>query len=267
MKHITFPKIGLRNIKTALAVLVCLCLFELLGRNPLYACIAAIVSMQPTVENSIREGANRLIGTAIGGFMGILFLLTKLVYYNIWVYIFLTAIGIVFVIYLNLLLDKPGSVSISCVVFLVILINAEMIENNTVPYSLEYAVNRIIDTAVGIMIGVLVNIVIRKRNTAKAAKVNRSAVDCINIQKSIQDLEAALGDLEEASAIPLPKEMAENNGAVDDIIKEDLAAEERKCQLTVLPEEDLTQEDLTGEPLSQPSQETGSEDHSPKEDG
>ncbi|MGL4771994.1 MAG: aromatic acid exporter family protein, partial [Clostridium sp.] len=60
---LTFHKVGLRNIKTALAVFVCMFLFSIFNNdNPFYACIAAVICMGDTVENSLIMGKNRIIG-------------------------------------------------------------------------------------------------------------------------------------------------------------------------------------------------------------
>ena len=131
MNKINFPKIGLRNIKTAMAVLICLVLYHAAGlllnfeRSPVFASIAAIISMQNNMESSISMGANRVIGTVMGGAIGILFVFSKYIYYNIWLHFLLIAAGIIVVIYLNVLIKRRDSVSISCVVFLIIMINAE----------------------------------------------------------------------------------------------------------------------------------------------
>ena len=73
MRKNTFPNIGLRNIKTGLSVFICMILFQIFKRNdPFYACIAAVICMKDTVENSRLIGINRLIGTFLGGLLGIL---------------------------------------------------------------------------------------------------------------------------------------------------------------------------------------------------
>ena len=65
-------RIGLRNIKTALAVAICMVIFQVIGReNAFYACIAAVICMKDTVSSSFTMGKNRLIGTIIGGLFGI----------------------------------------------------------------------------------------------------------------------------------------------------------------------------------------------------
>lgn len=61
------PKIGMRIVKSALAVFVCLLIDRLRGGMPFYAAIAAILCMQPDVANSLKTAANRVIGTLVGG--------------------------------------------------------------------------------------------------------------------------------------------------------------------------------------------------------
>ena len=64
------PKIGMRIVKSALAVFVCLLIDRLRGGMPFYAAIAAILCMQPDVANSLKTAANRVIGTLVGGLAG-----------------------------------------------------------------------------------------------------------------------------------------------------------------------------------------------------
>ena len=70
MTRLTIPKIGMRNIKTALAASLCALLYFFVGRSPCFACIGAIFGMGADMENSKLHGGNRLFGTIIGGFLG-----------------------------------------------------------------------------------------------------------------------------------------------------------------------------------------------------
>ena len=67
-------KIGLRTVKTVVAVFIC-CLIDFLrGTDPIPSSIAAVLCIQPDTKNSIRTGI-RIIGTLIGGVTGALVLL------------------------------------------------------------------------------------------------------------------------------------------------------------------------------------------------
>lgn len=144
------PKIGLRNIKTAFSVLACILLFEIINRDsPFYACIAAVICMGDSVEKSVKLGKNRLIGTLIGGLYGIFFIFIEPI---LPIPIpFLTGFGIIIVIYTGVLVKKKDSISISCVVFLAIMTNLK----DNITY--VYAINRMVDTAIGVVIAILVN--------------------------------------------------------------------------------------------------------------
>ena len=72
MTHL--PRIGLRMIKTALAVAVCFMIYFLRGEEgvPVFSTIAAIICMQPQVENSREAAFNRIVGTLVGAVFAIL---------------------------------------------------------------------------------------------------------------------------------------------------------------------------------------------------
>lgn len=63
------PRVGMRMVKTALAVAICFFLYVLRGEEgvPIFSTIAAIICMQPYAENSIQVSINRIIGTLLGG--------------------------------------------------------------------------------------------------------------------------------------------------------------------------------------------------------
>ena len=156
MNNFKLPKIGLRTIKSGIAVFLCLLL---LPNEPFFACLTAVICLQDTVYNSINMGINRGIGTIIGAIFGLIFLflfrslevhipnqyISKLTIYLI------IASGIILMIYLCIILKRPGAINITCIAFLGV--------TTTHAYSnpLFYATNRIIETLLGIVISILVN--------------------------------------------------------------------------------------------------------------
>lgn len=168
------PLPGMRNIKTAVSVLLCLVVyvlfpllaeitnefdgkfFELLTfivnrQDPMFACIAAVVVMQSTVADSVSSGKSRIYGTAIGAAAGLLFLLINLSVPVRLLNILLIAVGVVFLIYVCNLLKLQNAVSISVITFLVILISIGQ------KSPITYAINRLLDTGIGIVISIFVN--------------------------------------------------------------------------------------------------------------
>ena len=71
MNNFKFPKIGLRTIKSGIAVFLCLLL---LPNEPFFACLTAVICLQDTVYNSIHTGINRGAGTILGASFGLVFL-------------------------------------------------------------------------------------------------------------------------------------------------------------------------------------------------
>ncbi|MGL4742414.1 MAG: FUSC family protein [Sarcina sp.] len=146
------PKVGARNLKTALAILLSILVLKLLHfESPFYACIAAVICMSDSYENSIKMGKNRMIGTIIGGLFGTLATIILSKYNVFWLKALLIFVFIIVVIYICTLLKKPGSVSIACIVLLANL----LLDRNYSNYI--YTLSRIVETFIGIIIAVLIN--------------------------------------------------------------------------------------------------------------
>ncbi|NLJ58083.1 MAG: hypothetical protein GX339_04460 [Tissierellia bacterium] len=146
-------KIGMRNIKTSLAVFICLLLFDFINReNSIFACIAAVICMQNTIVDSLDRGIARIIGTIIGGMVGILvlFLVNTITAYEI--LIFIIPLGIMLLIQICVMINMKQSVVICCVVYLSIMITKSH-EGGYV----WYTINRVVDTSIGILIALIVN--------------------------------------------------------------------------------------------------------------
>lgn len=153
MKNLKPPNIGARNFKTALAVFLCIFLFDIINRPyPFYACIAAVICMKGSINDSLKIGKNRMIGSSIGGIIGLILTFIVDIFKLPSYHALITGIGIIAAIYLcNNVLKKSGSVTIACILVIAIM------ENLKGNISYLYALNRIIDTFIGIIIAILVN--------------------------------------------------------------------------------------------------------------
>lgn len=139
-------KIGFRNIKTAISVFICISIFQLLDRPyPFYACIAAVICMKKSVGNSYIIGKNRMIGTIIGGIVG---LVLSVVFGKT---AMICGLGIVLVIHLCDQFKQNDSIVIACIVFIAIMTNLKGIPSSV------YEINRIVDTCIGIIVSIAVN--------------------------------------------------------------------------------------------------------------
>lgn len=152
--HAPIPGLGLRSLKTALAVMLTALLYALFpGSNPTFACIGAIFGMGADMADSKRSGGNRFFGTIIGGFIGLfLFWLEHLIYPegSYFLRLPLVFLGIVVLVALCVLFHWPGGVQPGGVVLCIILFN-------TPANYINYAIYRMIDTGVGVLIALLVN--------------------------------------------------------------------------------------------------------------
>lgn len=151
-------KIGMRNIKTALAVGFCLIVFQAIGiSDGIQASITAIICMKSSYQNSLTTGLDRIIGTFIGSVLGILTLLI-LLETGIKIATLLAIINVVIIIYLCNVFKVQASTIISLVVFLMILLG----EKDQPP--LIYGSMRLVETIFGIFTAYLVNRYFDPRN-------------------------------------------------------------------------------------------------------
>lgn len=149
-----FPKIGMRNIKTALAAALCALIYYFLDRSPAFACIGAIFGMGSDLESSKLHGGNRLFGTAIGGLLGMALFRVYLLFYpqggHTLLLVPLVFVGTVALILLCQIFwvggVQPGGVVLCIILF-----------NTPVESYVTYALNRIFDTGIGVIMALVVN--------------------------------------------------------------------------------------------------------------
>lgn len=154
------PPIGLRIIKSAAAVFLCYCVDLLRGGTGIvfYSQLAALWCMQDYVSDTKKNAKQRLIGTAIGAAFGLLTLillpiLSPLFRNEILIQPFVVSLMIVGVLYTTVLLRRKQASYFSCVVYLSIAVNHAA---DADPYLFVW--NRVLDTVIGIAIGVAVNL-------------------------------------------------------------------------------------------------------------
>lgn len=146
-----FP--GMRNIKTAVSIFIDLLIFQLLGfKNPFYACIASVVCMQPTVDETVKAGKSRLIGTCIAAVIGLLVFYLGESFSNPKIYILLIPLGAIVLIHTCVLLKVSSSASIACIIFISILTSHRTAGDNNV-----YPFTRLMETFIGVVVATIVN--------------------------------------------------------------------------------------------------------------
>lgn len=137
--------IGWRIIKTGIAVALCVWIAQILKfEYPFYSAIAAVIAMQATIEDSLKAGVHRMQGTVIGALTGFLFALVLV--HNPW----WTGLGLIVTLSVLKYMKWHEAMNIASIVFIAITVNLT-------GKPLDYALNRIIDTTLGIVVAYLVN--------------------------------------------------------------------------------------------------------------
>lgn len=136
----------MRAIKTGIGVALAIWIGEMLHlTTPMYAGFAAVVSIQSTVYDSWLTGFYRLLSTFIGAIIAVLF--HQLGFRNP----VAIAIGIILLIYICVNLKLTKSIVLSCMIFIVVI----LYDDST--GLLLYTYNRLLDTSVGLIIGIMIN--------------------------------------------------------------------------------------------------------------
>lgn len=158
--------VGMRIIKTVLAVFVCGVLAWAREKSGFYSMIAAVVCVQNSAGKTIESSINRMTGTLIGGVAGVavVYLLdvVGILYIELARYAVL-ALMLIPTIELCLLIKKPGSAAMACIVFLCVTVN-HSVGDTPVIYSIE----RLFETLIGVALACGVDILLPYHTPAQA---------------------------------------------------------------------------------------------------
>lgn len=157
MKKPKLPHVGMRILKSALCVFLCLFFSWLRGSGevPYDAMIAALLCVQPYFGESKNVALQRVLGTLIGIVyaLGAVYLGSQISFLRQQIYFYaFVSVGVILVLYTTILIDKKGVSFLSCVVFLSVALTYIEGENPVL-----FALNQAAETFAGIMIGIVVN--------------------------------------------------------------------------------------------------------------
>ena len=144
-------KVGMRTVKTIIAVVLTLEISKALNMNsPILAGIAAIMTVEASVSKSFKTAKFRMYGTVLGGIIALL--ITFLAPTNS----ITIAIGLFIILYIANLLEWKSAVRMGMIVFLVVIVGYDEGGDR-----FSYAFNRTIDTFLGVLVGTTINYFIR----------------------------------------------------------------------------------------------------------
>ena len=143
--------VGMRTLKTGIAVTLCCILTGFMVDNMFYCATACVVTMQDTIKTSFKMGSQRVLGTFIGGLVGLLLVLISPADP------ILCGVGIMIVIKCCEVL-KLSSLVVSSVTFFSLYLG--YIQSTPFVYSTQ----RVFDTAIGVIMGLIINYVMARPN-------------------------------------------------------------------------------------------------------
>ena len=149
--------IGMRTFKTALAVALCILISHLSNTNyPIFACIAAICSMNPTVNGIFKTVKEQLIGTSFGVVVGTVFTLSipDTIYTRVPTFF----AGVIIVILFCNKMNFNVAIQLACIVFIDVYLFGGASPNGV------YGLNRLFDTSWGLLVAVFVNLAFKPYN-------------------------------------------------------------------------------------------------------
>lgn len=157
--------IGPRTVKTAIAVILSMLVAELLGATEsemIFAMLGAMAAVEPTFTDSVESSLTQIVGVILGAAIGLLMQLISIPS------LVACGIGIIIVITVYNALLLRFSPGLPCLIVVMLCIGAE---ERPVMYALE----RICNTAVGLFIGMAINmLVIPYDNSRQIRKTARS---------------------------------------------------------------------------------------------
>lgn len=157
MNH-KLPPIGMRMIKSAIGVFIGFVIYFIRGCNgtPFYTALSVLWCMRPYVNEAKIMAKQRTMGTLIGGVFGLIMIFTEheLIQFEYPIFLRYVLISIVLipVLYTTVFLNMKNASYFACVVYLSIVVVHITDEN---PYLFVF--NRVLDTLIGVLIGLLVN--------------------------------------------------------------------------------------------------------------
>lgn len=142
--------VGLRTVKTAVAVIIAMMLVEPYGATSsklILAMLGAMAAVQPTFKESLEACVTQTVGVIVGAAVGVLFValptgpLASVL------------LGIILIITFYNLLPSAFSPSLPCFIMVMVCTDSEMAP-------IAYALGRIWDTAIGLGVGMLINMLV-----------------------------------------------------------------------------------------------------------
>ncbi|EOS7890325.1 FUSC family protein [Enterococcus hirae] len=183
-------RLGMRTIKSALAVFLCILFFHVTDRGlSMIAALSAVFSLRQDLTTTVSFGRSRIIGNSIGGFLGIIYFLVKNYFHNDFlVELFLLPVLVVIVIVVSDGINNNSGIISAIATLLLIALSVPQGESSL------YAIQRVLDTFIGTFIAIGINFFLRPPETEKKEEL---VEDLVELQKKEALLRENLAEVEE----------------------------------------------------------------------
>lgn len=151
--------IGMRVVKTVISVFISVIITTVMGGMPINSTVASVLTTQDTQDGSIKYGKNRILGTTVGAIFAIIFVFV-VDFFDIKLftvsYYFVMSILIIPIAKILLISKQKAAISSALITFLITLMS--YISQSELKYI--YVQSRIIDTFIGVLVSIAINIVL-----------------------------------------------------------------------------------------------------------
>jgi len=162
--------IGRRTIKTVAAVVIAMLVAEFCGSTAsklIFAMMGAMEAVRPTFKESLEAVVSQFVGIVVGALAAVLLHTLPVPY------VVAAGIGILIVIVFYNILRLPYSPSLACFIVVMVCTTSDV-------HPLLYALGRIWDSAIGLSVGMLINVLVFPYDNSK------------KIRQAVQNLDAEL---------------------------------------------------------------------------
>ena len=183
-------RLGMRTIKTAIAVMLCILLFRFLNRGqPLIAALSAVFSLRQDLTTTLSFGKSRVLGNSIGGATAIIYFFMKQYFHNDFLIELLVLPAlVVFIIVLSDGINNNSGIISGIATMLLITLSVPQGE------SFIFALDRVLDTFIGTLIAIFINFVLRPPEKEKQAEIKE---DLVVLKERETELKTMLEDVQE----------------------------------------------------------------------
>ena len=154
--HLHWHHIGMRIIKTVVAVFLCGLFAWFRGESAFFSMIAALACIQNTTTETFKSSVDRMVGTLIGGAMGIIVVHAMddmgALHIDLLRYL-VVALLLIPIIEISLMVKKPGCASMACMVFMCLAVDPG-------DKPAIYSIQRLFETFVGAALACGINMLL-----------------------------------------------------------------------------------------------------------